>query len=479
MASYTPNTWTSGDFVSKTKLDRLENGVAAALPTVDAPELIRDTIGTALVAGTNVTITPSDGSDTITISAAGGSSGGGGSVKAMEDAARAIWAKGPSPESGLTAVAVNGSTNDAGRYQSMLNYLSSTYGGGTLVVPPGTSVMSSGIVKPSGVRILAAEGALWDFSGAPDGTVGITVDENNRQQPVIDGLWIKANQTGANSASPNTITKIGIKVHGARLMFRNLRIEGWNWGVDLADTDTYIHAFENCMFTANRIGVNLDILNAFGLNPGGSSNAGERMSFVNCLFDNSGLAIAGSGSGLSIHLTNTSIDYCRDFFRGRDAHWFFTNCHLETSGPTTPAGYLFNLDFASRLTMVACNFIMGSEGVYSIVNNATPSPGYYAMANFARCDGYFVNKTGVAIDFKHEFSDGVAGPVTTGATTVKIACLFITSWSTIKAEVVGFGSVPAANVTARVTTVDLTNGNVTVTLSGAAPANTYVRLSCG
>lgn len=43
--------------------------LSAKLDTSAAPELIRDTIGTALVAGTNVTITPNDGGDTITIAA--------------------------------------------------------------------------------------------------------------------------------------------------------------------------------------------------------------------------------------------------------------------------------------------------------------------------------------------------------------------------------------------------------------------------
>lgn len=475
MPSYTPNTWTTGDTVTKTKLDRLEAGAAAALATVDAPELIRDTIGATLVQGANVTITPNDAGDTITIASAGGS--GSGSIKTVEDAAKAIWAKGPSAESGLTAAAINGSTNDAGRYQAMLNYLSTTYGGGTLFVPPGTSVMTSGITIPANCMIKGSERSIWDFSTAADGIVGITVDDSNRS--VIDGLYIKANQTGANTASPNTITKTGLKLHGARLTFRNVRIEGWNWGVDVGDSDTYIHTYDNCVFTQNRIGYNADIINAFGYNPGGSANSGERMSFTNCLFDNSGLFVAGSSSGLSLHFTNCSFDYARDFFRFRDCHAFFTNCHLETSGPTTPAGYLFNMDFASRLTMDACNFIMGAEGVYTLTNNASPSPGYYAMAHFKDCDGYFVNKTGVAIDFKSEFSDPVVGPVTVGATTVKVACLFLTSWSTTSAKVVAWGGTLEANVTARVTTVDLTNGNVTVTLSGAAPANTYVRLNFG
>lgn len=53
---------------------RVTAGITGKLDTSAAPELIRDTIGTALVAGTNITITVNDGSDTITIDATGGGS---------------------------------------------------------------------------------------------------------------------------------------------------------------------------------------------------------------------------------------------------------------------------------------------------------------------------------------------------------------------------------------------------------------------
>jgi hypothetical protein len=70
-------------------LDTTVSGKAAASHThtaanvTDFAETVRDTIGSALVAGTNVTITVNDGADTITIDAAGG--GGGLTEEQAED----------------------------------------------------------------------------------------------------------------------------------------------------------------------------------------------------------------------------------------------------------------------------------------------------------------------------------------------------------------------------------------------------------
>ena len=75
--------------------------VFSKLDTSAAPELIRDTMGTALVAGSNVIITPNDAGDTITIASSGG---GGGGISS------------PSPKSGeylfnaVSAGAVNNAT---------------------------------------------------------------------------------------------------------------------------------------------------------------------------------------------------------------------------------------------------------------------------------------------------------------------------------------------------------------------------------
>ena len=59
------------------------NGAAVGGGGATDPEIVRDTIASALVAGTNVTITPNDVGDTITIAA----SGGGGTPTATQDAA--------------------------------------------------------------------------------------------------------------------------------------------------------------------------------------------------------------------------------------------------------------------------------------------------------------------------------------------------------------------------------------------------------
>ena len=71
------------DVTVKARLDALDSTVAGKADASSLAETIRDTMGTALVAGSNVTITVNDAGDTITIAASGG--GGGLTEEEVED----------------------------------------------------------------------------------------------------------------------------------------------------------------------------------------------------------------------------------------------------------------------------------------------------------------------------------------------------------------------------------------------------------
>lgn len=180
---YTPtnyeNTPSTNTPISAANLNKSETGIqtaqataesaasvaAAALPTATAAELIRDTIGTALVAGTNITIVVNDAGDTITINATGGS--GGLDTEAVQDAVAAMLVAGTNVSlvyNDTTGLLTVNSTGGGGT--GTANLLVSPVGG----VYPGRPVTAAnvkvgwwaeeGVTIPTGGTVTSGTGAV-------------------------------------------------------------------------------------------------------------------------------------------------------------------------------------------------------------------------------------------------------------------------------------------------------------------------------
>lgn len=82
---YYKTTWTKGDVITAPKLNNIEDGIANAVSTDVAAELIRDTMGTALVAGNGIAVNVDDTANTITLVNTGATGGGAGSVSFVDN----------------------------------------------------------------------------------------------------------------------------------------------------------------------------------------------------------------------------------------------------------------------------------------------------------------------------------------------------------------------------------------------------------
>ncbi len=125
--------------------------VAELLTAFNVPEIARDTLGTALVAGANVTITPNDGADTITIDAATG-----GAIEVLDE--------------GVSETALLVSLDFTGTGVSAADDGS---GNVTVTIPGGISTFALGDatdVDTSGAaagNVLAYDGAQWEPTASP------------------------------------------------------------------------------------------------------------------------------------------------------------------------------------------------------------------------------------------------------------------------------------------------------------------------
>lgn len=218
----------------------LADHVAAADPhgvyllEADAPELIRDTIGTALVAGANITITINDGADTITIASTGG--GGGGGTAPFSPSTRFEFYEDYVVEDDLilyrlvgtgTVVEAPAEANHPGIYQCSSAASASTSTGWLFEASPGTNtghailLDTNTAVFEALVRIptlLAGGntgqlrlGFMDEITGAPSNGVHAQYDDTTANWRLFNrNAGVSANVTGGTAVAAGTWTHIRI-----------------------------------------------------------------------------------------------------------------------------------------------------------------------------------------------------------------------------------------------------------------------------
>jgi hypothetical protein len=340
-------------------------GLAGKLDTSAAPELIRDTMGAALVAGTNVTITVNDAADTITIASTGG--GGGSSLNSTLDNIRYVSKGGSDANDGLswaTAKLTIGAAFTALGATAGCVYV----GGGTYSMAPNFAPSAQDqILKGAGrsnTRInLNANGTLFNLVG----TVGFVVED-------LDLGFASSSITGTLATFSNAFTcrfnRVGFLGNGSYgtgtasqrgvfftanagdNYFYNCLIGTLATGV-LADT--VVNWFIGCQFIGNKVAVT-----------GGSpTDATSGLFLVGCIFNEVGDA----------HIDITGIAQA----------WIVQDCWFElatnaikvgTTGGLGPTLFsLTNCSIGAQTTCLTLNSAESTviDGIQFINTGTTPT----------------------------------------------------------------------------------------------------------
>lgn len=372
------------------------------------------------------------------------SGGGSGSIQLMEAAARTVWARSPSPGSGLTAVTVGGSTSQTTVLQAQLNYVESTWGSGTVQLPAGTIVCNAGLTVPDGVQLagISKQETVLSFTGAGTSVVAVTAGGRGTF-PLRDLSLVGPNTTDKLGYPTNTCT--GARLHGIDCRIQNVSITRFFYGLDLTESDSFFFLGDN--ISIGNAGVCIDMDQSASHNGGSSpTENGERMVLTNSVLFNSQVGFDAKGSGVGLFVSNTSFDYLGVHGIAGDSFIFMTNCHLETGyAPTDNANwgsinrYMFKPFNTARMGFENCRFEVRDTGVFQVADNGVGPASYNSgHIRFSNCTWFGTMPGATPGTAPHgetrqfQSKDMVNWQAGDGATKV-IKSPFGTKWNTINA----------------------------------------------
>jgi hypothetical protein len=367
-----------------------------------------------------------------------------------------------SPSGGLTAVTFNNTTNDQPALQAQLNYLSSTYGGGRLVLskPNGTGVkINSGITVPAKVQLVSDETTLINATAITSGAA-ITVNDTNFT-PLVGVRMDGGMFTPTSADLTNSYT--GISVTGTGLKFEKCHLQYFARAIDITHSNTFGLTFQD--FTIDHCATGL-----YGDHEAaGTSNSGEKITYSGGSIANSVRGFRLTGNGTHTRFTDTSIDFCAELGSVNNAHVFIQG-HLESGGDGVN-NYLFDVTGNSVFDVADTQIVMGGRtgGLYYIFKQtAGPSNYAFGSARFRGVHCFFTDSDGASKNIRSE--EMVDWPATT--TTKTISTPFPLRWCTTTAQfcITDGGGLPNSDVI-YVSASNTSTGKITLT----APSNANFR----
>lgn len=375
------------------------------------------------------------------------------------------------PPAGLTAVTFNNSTDDAPALQALLNYVKSTFGGGRVVLSKPGSVgvrILSGLVIPAKVQLVSDEWTLINASGMNSGTA-ITVNDSDFTPLVgirLDGGLFTP--TTANLTSTYT----GISVTGVNLKFEKLHLQYFGRGIDIARSNTFLLAFTDCGIGRCAVGLYADIEAA------AASNSGESIVFARGVIANSVRGFQASANGLNLRFKDASLDFCTELGTNNNGR-IFIDGHLEVGGVDAGA-YLFDLTGNGILKISNTEIVMGGgrSGGLQQICRADRGPANYGFGavRIKNTTCFFVDPTNTG-DSRH--SEDLI-PWETGITTKTFYVPWPLRWVQVTAQFCATdGAVPPNADTIRVSAMNTTTNQITLTSSASFAGQRWVRVNYG
>jgi hypothetical protein len=286
----------------------------------------------------------------------------------------------------------DGVTDDTAAIQAAIDYAETFTNGHVVLAPSAAYKCNSGLTLDTNRASITGYGATLDFSGATTGSMlTILQSENsgNLRNPlngshpitsiIFKGPGLATTAVRAilieDTASPYTVSRVTI---------RDCAFIDFAKDARLSD-GAFCTTFENCNFTTTAGAATTYSIEV----PSGTTNAGERNMFINCMWNNRSKCIDHANPNGNMFLMGCSMDYGIEQLNVSGGSVYLIGCHLEGDNDT---GYWFAVGGTNSLiSMTDCEIVLQAGrtnfAIFSCDSSCTAGGVYLDNCRYAHASG--------------------------------------------------------------------------------------------